>query len=112
MRFRSGCPSNEMPNMSKTSRSSQLAVPRSGYAAQGLAVFDLRLDAHALVVMERIQDVQDVELVVPLGIVHRGDVNAVVEKFGVPHAQQDVVNDCAIHHDIFLAEIGAGFANA
>src|SRR5271166_6100285 len=30
MRFRSGCPSNLMPNMSKTSRSSQLAVGQIG----------------------------------------------------------------------------------
>ena len=80
--------------------------------AQVLAVFDLRLDPHALVVLERVQDVNDVELRLALGIVHRGDVHAVVEELVVAHAQQDFVDDGAVHHQIFLADVSAGLADA
>jgi hypothetical protein len=53
----------------------------------------VRLYPRTLVVVKRVQDVNDVELRLALGIVHRGDVHAVVEQFVLAHTPQDLVND-------------------
>ena len=55
--------------------------------ADVLAVLDLRFHPHALVVLERVQDVHDVELRLALGIVNCGDVHAVIEELVVAHPQ-------------------------
>ena len=73
------------------------------------AVLDLRLDSHPLVVVKRVEDVNDVELRLALGIVHGGDVHAVVEQLVLAHAQQDLVNDGAVHDQVLLSKVGVGF---
>jgi hypothetical protein len=47
-----------------------------------------------------------------LRIVNRGDVNAVIEEFGTPHAQQNFVEDRTVDYQIFLPDVSAGFSNA
>jgi hypothetical protein len=51
-------------------------------------------------------------LLLALGIVHRSDVHAVVEAFFMAHAPQDLQQDRAIHDQVWLAEVTAGFQDS
>src|SRR5579859_3541296 len=69
------------------------------------AVGNLRLDAHPLVAWERIEDPDDIELLFALRIMHRGDVDAVVELLFVAQQTENVGNQRAVNAKVILSKI-------
>ncbi len=81
MRLRSGCPTNRMPNMSQTSRSSQLAESHSDTSESTARASVVRphLDSQAVPQRDRDQVIHDVEPRVTPEVIDRRDVGEHVE---------------------------------
>src|SRR5580658_185274 len=79
--------------------------PDGDGTGDGFAVRDLRFHADAFVARERVQHPDHVELLVALGVMHGGDIDAVVETFFIAQYLQDFGNHRAIDHHIVLPEI-------
>src|SRR5450755_816817 len=80
--------------------------PNRHGAGERFAVGDSRGDADAFIPRERVQHPDHIELLLPLGIMHRGNVYAVVELLFVAQNLQNLGNQRAIDHHIVLPEIG------
>ena len=71
-----------------------------------LRVGNLRLHAHSFVFRKRVENPHNVELFLALGIVHGGDVDAVIELLFIAKHLKNRGNQRAIHLQIVLAKIG------
>src|ERR1039457_4399310 len=83
--------------------------PDGNGAGKALAIGDLRFHTDAFIARERVQHPEHVELLLALGIVHCGDVHAVVELLFVAQNLEDFRNQGAIDHHVVLAEISQRF---
>src|ERR1035438_4573760 len=79
--------------------------PNRHGTGERFAVGDSRGDADAFIPRERVQHPDHVELLLPLGIMHRGNVHAVVELLFIAQNLQNLGNQRPIHHHIVLPEI-------
>src|ERR1700686_1349166 len=70
------------------------------------AVRDLRFHPHALVARKRIENPYHVELPFALRIMHRGNVNTVIESLLIPQQAQDVGDQSAVDRQVVLPKIG------
>src|SRR5579872_1793525 len=82
---------------------------RAGYI---LAVPYHRFHANSLVSRERIQNPDQIELFFPVGIVHRGDIHAVIKLLPVAQNLQDLRNNRRFDHHVILAQVSICFTDA
>src|SRR5208283_1409520 len=82
--------------------------PDGNRTRQALAVEDLRFHANAFVARERIKNPDNVELFFTLGIMHGGDVDAIIELLFVAKDLKNLRNQRAVDDHVVLAEIGQG----
>src|ERR1700685_1894031 len=86
--------------------------PYRDCARDAFAVRDQDFHANAFVPWKRIENPEDIKLFFPLGIVHGGNVHAVIKLLSVAKDLQHLGNNRRFHHHIVLAEVGICFANA
>ena len=71
-----------------------------------LAIGNLGLYAHPLILGEGLKNPNHVELLFSLRIMDRGNVDAIIELVFIPEHLQDGGNERAIDFQIVLAEVG------
>ena len=85
--------------------------PNGNRTWQRLAIGNQRLHPNAFVPRKRVENPDRIKRLFPLGIMHRGDVHAVIELFLITQHLKKFRNETPIDDKIVLPQIGARLAD-